>query len=127
MSEIQAHARARYHRMGPEVDAAKELLGAGNLSAYITRCKALAQDAPVAMLYSQLACAYLRKGSMAEAVRIHFTCLLQDPKARLFLIVGGYMPMLKHALTEPRQPDNHALKHYTQPVMATLECLVPEA
>ena len=82
MSDFQAHARAQYLRMGPEIDEAEELLRAGNIDAYITRCKALAQEAPTAMLYSKLACLYLRKGSMAEAVRVHFTYVLQGATHR---------------------------------------------
>ena len=77
MPEIQAHARVRCSSIGPEVTAAGELLATGNLAAYITWCKALAQEVPVAMLYAKLAHAYFRKGSMAEAVRVHFTCVLQ--------------------------------------------------
>ena len=57
-------------RLKTELQAAEDLLKAGNFIEYLPACKSLVRKAPMASLYASMAHAYFCTGDVGEAVSL---------------------------------------------------------
>lgn len=86
MPEIQSLAAQMYASIAAEVQAAEELLTQDKFGAYVPRCKALVQKAPMPILYSKLAHAQWCQGHKPESVSAELSRVFKCRQVHVFCL-----------------------------------------